>query len=102
MEYEGASDFFKSGKRRPMFFSFWFGVFATNPHMQDVTMRIGFYVVNLISVTALAAIFAPWILALRKYNNTAVIFAILPTLLSCLAILAFLTLDSWLNRTFSS
>ena len=70
--------------------------------MDDVTMRMGFYVVNLISVSALAAIFAPWILAHRNQNKIAAIFALLPVLLICLAILAFLTLDSWLSRTFSS
>jgi uncharacterized membrane protein YidH (DUF202 family) len=84
------------------FFTFWFMVFATSPHMDDVTMRLGFYVVNLISVSALAAIFAPWILAHRNQNKIAVFFAMLPVLLICLATLAFLTLDSWLNRTFSS
>ena len=84
------------------FFTFWFMVFATSPHMDDITMRIGFYVVNLISVSTLAAIFAPWILAHWSHNRTAGFFAVLPVLLICLAILAFLTLDSWLNRTFSS
>lgn len=70
--------------------------------MDDVTMRIGFYVVNLISAVSLAAVFAPWMLAQRKYNRIAASVALLPVLLICLAILAFLTLDSWLNRTFSS
>jgi hypothetical protein len=63
------------------FFSFWFVVFATSPNMDDVTMRIGFYVVNLISVSALAAIFAPWMLARRSHNKTAAFFAVLPVLL---------------------
>ena len=65
-------------------------------------MRVGFYVVNLISASALAAVFAPWILAHRKHNKTATFVAMLPVLLICLATLAFLTLDNWLNRTFSS
>jgi len=69
--------------------------------MDDVTMRMGFYVVNLISVSALAAIFAPWVLAHRNQNKIAAFFAMLPALLIFLAILAFLTLDSWLSRTFS-
>ncbi len=84
------------------YFSFWFMVFATSPHMDDVTMRVGFYVVNVISVSALVAIFVPWILAFREHNKFAAVFATLPVLLICLAILAFLTLDSWLNGTFSS
>ena len=84
------------------YFSFWIMVFATSPDMDDVTMRVGFYVMNLISVSALAAIFAPWILAHRNQNRIAVFFAMLPVLLICLATLAFLTLDSWLSRTFSS
>lgn len=69
--------------------------------MDDVTMRVGFYVVNLITASALAAVFVPWILAYWKWSKIAVVVAILPVLLICLAILAFLTLDSWLNRTFS-
>lgn len=84
------------------YFSFWFMVFATSPHMDDVSMRIGFYVVNLITFSALAGVFAPWVLAYRNYNKSAAFCAVLPVLLICLAILAFLTLDSWLNRTFSS
>ena len=84
------------------YFSFWIMVFATSPDMDDVTMRLGFYVMNLISISALAAIFAPWIFAYRKQNKIAACFAMLPVLLICLAILAFLTLDNWLNRTFSS
>jgi sterol desaturase/sphingolipid hydroxylase (fatty acid hydroxylase superfamily) len=70
--------------------------------MDDVTMRLGFYVMNLISISALAAVFAPWIFAYRNQNRFAAFFAILPVLLICLAILAFFTLDNWLNRTFSS
>lgn len=70
--------------------------------MDDVTMRVGFYVMNLITASALAAVFVPWILAHRKRSKSAVVVAMLPVLLICLATLAFLTLDSWLNRTFSS
>jgi hypothetical protein len=75
-------------------------VFATSPDMDDVTMRVGFYVMNLITASSFAAIFVPWILAYRKRNKIATFIAILPVLLICFAILAFLTLDSWLNRTF--
>jgi hypothetical protein len=82
-------------------FAFLFAGFATNPEMSDVTMRIGYYVLNLISVTAIAGVFAPWILAHRKHNKAAIVVATLPVSLSCLAILAFLTLDSWLQRTFA-
>ena len=70
--------------------------------MDDVSMRVGFYVMNLISVSALAAVFAPWILVHRNQNRIAAFFAMLPVLPICLAILAFFTLDSWLSRTFSS
>ncbi len=82
--------------------SFLFGGFATNPEMQDVTMRIGYYVLNLISMVAFVSIFLPWIFAHREHNKLAIFFAILPTLLTCLAILSFLLLDSWLKRTFTS
>jgi uncharacterized membrane-anchored protein len=84
------------------YFSFWVMVFATSPEMNDVTMRVGFYVVNLITASALAAVFVPWILAQRKRSKIAVVIAMLPVLLIFLAILAFLTLDSWLNRTFAN
>lgn len=84
------------------YFAFWFMVFATSPDMDDVTMRVGFYVVNLIILSALAGTFAPWIFAHRNQNKIAAVLAVLPVLLICLALLAFLTLDSWLNRTFSS
>ena len=84
------------------YFSFWVMVFATSPHMDDVTMRIGFYVVNVITASALAAVFAPWILAYRQRNKIAAFVAMLPVLLICLATVAFLLLDNWLNRTFSS
>jgi hypothetical protein len=65
-------------------------------------MRVGYYVLNVIVVAAFAGIFAPWILALRDHGKSALFFAALPTLLACLAILSFLTLDSWLQRTFSN
>lgn len=84
------------------FLSFWFMVFATSPDMDDVTMRLGFYVVNLILMVAIAAIFVPWIFAHRNQNTIAMFVALLPALLICLAVLAFVTLDSWLNRTFSA
>lgn len=82
------------------YFSFWVMVFATSPNMDDVTLRVGFYVMNLITASAFAAIFVPWILVYRKRNKIATFIAMLPVLLVCFAILAFLTLDSWLNRTF--
>lgn len=82
--------------------SFLFGAFATSPDMQDVTMRIGYYVLNVIVAAAFFGLFGPWILALKKHNKSAMFFAALPTLLACIAILSFLTLDSWLRRTFSS
>ena len=84
------------------FLAFWIMVFATSPAMDDVTMRLGFYLLNLISVSAFVAVIAPWLLVRRNHNKTAVFFAVLPLLLLCCAILAFLLLDSWLNRTFSS
>ena len=82
--------------------SFLFAAFATDPEMQDVTMRIGYYVLNVSVVAAFAGVFGPWILALRDHNKSAIFFAALPALLTCVAILSFLTLDSWLQRTFSN
>jgi len=76
-------------------------LFATNPEMQDVTMRIGYYVLNMIVVVAFACVFGPWVLALRTHDKSAMVVAALPTLLACTAILSFLLLDSWLQRTFS-
>ena len=84
------------------FGSFVFQLFATSPETQDITMRVGYYVLNVIVVAALVGIFGPWLLARREQNKTAAFLAILPTLLVCVAILAFLTLDSWLQRTFAS
>lgn len=80
--------------------AFFFGIFATAPDMQDVTMRIGFYVVNGITVAAVVGVIAPWILARQERGTVAFIVAALPALLIVLAVLSFLTLDSWLNRTF--
>lgn len=80
--------------------AFFFGNFATAPDMEDVTMRIGFYVVNGIAVAAIAGVITPWILAQKNRGKAAFIIAALPMLLVLLAILSFLTLDSWLNRTF--
>jgi multidrug transporter EmrE-like cation transporter len=82
------------------FFIFAFALFATSPTMADVTMRVGFYVVNAIGVSAVAAVFLPWVFIRRKDTSKAVLFALLPAGLICLALLGFLTLDSWLNRTF--
>ena len=83
------------------FFSFWFMVFATSPTMDDVTMRVGFYVLNLICVTAGLAVMAPWVLAYRNRGRLAAFTAAAPVLLIILAVVAFATLDSWLNRTFA-
>ena len=84
------------------FFVLAFALFATSPTMQDVTMRIGFYVLNATALAAAAAVFLPWIYARKQNNRRAIFFALLPLLLICIATLAFLTLDSWLNRTFSN
>ena len=65
-------------------------------------MRIGYYVLNVIVVVALVGIFGPWLFARREQNKTAAYVAILPTLFVCVAILAFLTFDSWLQRNFGS
>lgn len=80
--------------------TFFVQLFATSPEMDDVTMRIGYYVLNAISLLALAGIFAPWILTLGRHTKSATVFALLPLALTCLAIVAFLLFDSWLNRTF--
>ena len=81
--------------------AFLFGAFATDPAMQDVTMRIGYYVMNVIVLAAFVGIFGPWILALRSRNKNAVFLATLPVFLSVVAVLSFLLLDSWLQRTFA-
>ena len=75
--------------------------FATSPSMRDVSMRIGYYVLNGIVLAALIGIFAPWSLA-RRRRKGAIFAAVLPVLLLIIAILAFLTLDSWLQRTFGA
>ncbi len=84
------------------FFVLTFALFATSPAMDDVTMRIGFYVLNAVALAAAAAIFVPWIYVHNRNNRRALFFAFLPLLLMVLAALAFLMLDSWLNRTFAS
>lgn len=84
------------------FFVFAFALFATNPTMQDVTMRIGFYVLNAIGLTGIVSVFAPWIFVRKGDNKKALLFAFLPFILISLVLFGFLTLDSWLNRTFSS
>jgi len=83
------------------FFVLVFALFATSPDMDDVTMRIGFYVLNTAALAAAAAVFLPWIYARKQNNRRALFLALLPLLILCLAMIAFLTLDSWLNRTFS-
>ncbi len=83
------------------FFVFAFALFATSPDMADVTMRIGFYVLNAIGIAGVVAVFMPWLFARKKDNRRAILFALLPVGLICLTLLGFLTLDSWLNRTFS-
>lgn len=83
------------------FFVIVFALFATSPTMDDVSMRIGFYVLNGVAVAAVIAVFVPWFFARKQDNRRAIFFAALPVLLLCLATLAFLTLDSWLGRTFS-
>ena len=80
--------------------SFFFAGFATDPQMQDATMRIGYYVMNGIVVAAAAGTVAPWFLVLRQRRGLAIVLAVLPAVLLVLAILAFLTLDSWLRRNF--
>jgi hypothetical protein len=83
------------------FFVLVFALYATSPTMDDVSMRIGFYVLNGVVVSAVVAVFAPWYFARKQNNRRAIFFAALPLALLCLAGLGFLTLDSWLNRTFS-
>lgn len=80
--------------------AFWFGVFATSPTMQDATMRIGFYVVNSIAVAALLATVLPWIFARRGRNGWAFAATLFPIAMAFVAVVLFLTLDSWLRRTF--
>ncbi len=80
--------------------AFFVGNFATAPDMEDVTMRVGFYVVNGIAAAAVAGVIAPWVLVQKNRGKAAFIVSALPALLVFFAALSFLTLDSWLNRTF--
>ena len=81
------------------FGAFIFGMFATSPQMSDVTMRIGYYVLNAIVLAAIVGMSAPWILAHRQRPMGAAVLGVLPLMLLILAVLAFLLLDSWLRRT---
>ena len=45
------------------FFVFAFALYSTSPDMPDVTMRIGFYVLNGAGAAAVAAVFLPWVFA---------------------------------------
>jgi hypothetical protein len=82
------------------FYAFLVMAFATSPTMDDVTMRVGFYVLNAIILAAVAGVIGPWVCMARNNSRAALWFALAPVLLLCLAGLAFLLLDSWLNRTF--
>lgn len=82
------------------FLAFWFAVFATSPGTQDVAMRFGFYVVNAIAVAAFFGIVAPWFFTSKGRLKFALFLAALPAILVCLTVLAFLRLDSWLQRAF--
>ena len=75
--------------------------FATNPTMADVTLRIAHYLLPLVAASAVLGLILPWVFALRGHGRVAAILALLPTGLALLVIIAFLTLDSWLQRTFS-
>lgn len=81
--------------------AFFFRGFATDPEMDDVTMRVGYHVLSLICLAAIGGMFVPWVLAFKTRRRGALLFAMAPTVLICLAIVAFLTLDSWLRRTFA-
>ncbi len=74
--------------------------FGTNPTMSDVPFRIAWYVLPVIILAAAVATVFPWILAGRSHGRSAVVVATLPITLSIVVVLAFLLLDSWLNRTF--
>ena len=84
------------------FFSFWSMVFATSPNMDDVTMRVGFYALNAIVVAAIFGTVGPWVFAYKNQRGRAIFLAALPVILVCITILSFLTLDSWLQKTFSN
>lgn len=75
--------------------------FATNPTMPDVTLRIGFYLLPVVAAAAAAGLVLPWVLARRRQGRAAAFAALLPSGLFLLVALAFLLLDSWLQRTFS-
>ena len=62
------------------FFVLAFALFATSPAMDDVTMRIGFYVLNAVALAAAAAVFVPWIYVHKQSNRRALFFALLPLL----------------------
>lgn len=55
-----------------------------------------------IGLIGIVGVFAPWIYARKDDYRKALLFALLPSILICLALISFLTLDSWLNRTFTS
>ena len=59
------------------FFVLAFALLATSPAMDDVTMRIGFYVLNAVALAAAAAIFLPWIYVHKQNNRCALFFAFL-------------------------
>jgi hypothetical protein len=80
--------------------AFLFAIFATSPETGDATMRIGFYVLNAIALAAAVSVVVPWVLALRGHVRAAAFVAVLPAALAALAVVAFLTLDSWLRRSF--
>lgn len=79
-----------------------FALFATSPLDKDVTMRIGFYVLNAVAFIAFAGVAAPWAYARKQRNRLALLLSLLPIGLTLLAVAAFLTLDSWISRTFAS
>lgn len=81
--------------------AFLFAVFATDPAMSDVTMRLGYYVLRAVAIAAAVSVAVPWVLAWRGRVTAAAVVAVLPAMLAALAVIAFLTLDSWLRRTFS-
>lgn len=82
------------------FIAFWFMVFATSANTSDATMRVGFYVVNGIVLASIIGVIAPWLLAAKGRRRAAAFFVLLPILGVILASVAFLLLDSWIQRTF--
>ena len=83
------------------FFAFVIMGFATSPNDEDVTMRVGFYVLNAVIIAAVASVIMPWICTAREHPRRALLFSLLPVLLLSVTAIAFLLLDNWLNRTFS-